>query len=59
MTMRLLGRGILASLLLLASSPGFAADTSLERVERFLGSLKTLSASGNAVRRPSLRALAQ
>ena len=44
MTIRLSGRGILASLLLLASSPGFAADSSLERVERFLGSLKTLSA---------------
>ena len=44
MTMRLLGRGILASLLMLASSPGFAADASLARVEKFLGALKTLSA---------------
>ena len=44
MTIRLLGRGILASLLMLASSPGSAADPSVVRVEQFLGALKTLSA---------------
>jgi outer membrane lipoprotein carrier protein len=38
------GRGILASLLLLAWVPCFAADGSLARVDQFLGSLKTLSA---------------
>jgi len=38
------GRGILASLLLLAWVPCFAADASLARVDEFLGSLKTLSA---------------
>ena len=43
MTIRLAGRGVLAGLLMLASSAGLAADTSLARVEQFLGSLKTLS----------------
>ena len=38
------GRGILASLLLLASAPCFSADASVARVDQFLGSLKTLSA---------------
>jgi len=38
------GRGILASLLLLASAPCFSADASVARVDQFLGSLKTLAA---------------
>ena len=44
MTFGRFGRVVLASVLLLVSVPGFAADASVARVEQFLGSLKTLSA---------------